>query len=234
MKKITLLLISAFLLISCQKTKPLKSLEISGEITGLKQGKLYLKSLQDSVLIALDSAMFNGASTYSLSSNIEEPQWLYLQLDRGVSSSEDNILPFFAEPGKMTINSSLKRFFFDAKITGSENQELFNTYIVSRKKLIDKQNELIKDQFMAAKNNLKTKSDSIQEVVKKYELRIYLNAVNYVIKHPNKEIAPYIALTDVLSVSSKYLDTINASITPEIHKSYYGKILKHYTDSIKK
>ena len=50
---------------------------------------------------------------------------LYLFLDRGQTKSIDNSLPFFAEPGNIKIETSLKHFFADAKITGSKNHDLW-------------------------------------------------------------------------------------------------------------
>jgi hypothetical protein len=59
---------------------------------------------------------------------------LYLFLDRGVSNSLDNNIPFFAEQGKMNIETSLDFFTADAKITGSKNHELYEEY----KEIIEK------------------------------------------------------------------------------------------------
>lgn len=205
------------------------NLNISGDIKGLKQGTIYVQTVQDSSLITLDSIIFAGKSTFETSLNIEEPQVLYLSLNRGTSLSEDNNLLFFAEPGKMLINTTLDRFYGDAKIEGSENQILLEKYNVTKRNLMNRQNDLIKDQILYSKSGNTQKLDSVEKLIQKSTARIYLNAVNFALKNKNKEIAPYVALTEIAPISDKYLDTIQKSLPENISKSLYGKVLNEIT-----
>ena len=80
--------------------------------------------------VALDYRSFANRKQWHRLGEIplEEPEMLFLTLDRGQSNSIDNSLQFFAEKGKMNITSKLKTFYTAAKITGSKNQELFEEF----------------------------------------------------------------------------------------------------------
>lgn len=223
MKKFLFLTAIACSIISCGKETG--NLNLSGEIKGLKQGTIYIKTAKESGLTTLDSIVFDGKSTFNTSLQIEEPQVLYFSLNRGVSNSIDNDLMFFAEPGEMKITTSLERFYGDAKVEGSKNQELFDKYLASKRSLSNKQNELIKDQILYSKSGLQRKADSLDLVIQKISTRIYLNAANFALKNKDKEIAPYIAITEIAPISDKYLDTIQKSLPENIAKSLYGKAL---------
>lgn len=229
MKKVLYFTALTLTLFSCSKNEKQGNLNLSGEIKGLKQGTIYVQTVQDSSLITLDSIIFAGKSTFETSLNIEEPQVLYLSLNRGTSLSEDNNLLFFAEPGKMLINTTLDRFYGDAKIEGSENQILLEKYNVTKRNLMNRQNDLIKDQILYSKSGNTQKLDSVEKLIQKSTARIYLNAVNFALKNKNKEIAPYVALTEIAPISDKYLDTIQKSLPENISKSLYGKVLNEIT-----
>lgn len=224
MKKILFFTTITCFLISCSKENG--NLDISGEIKGLKQGTIYVQTAKDSGIYTLDSIKFNGKSNFKINLNIDEPQVLYFSLNRGVSQSQDNNLIFFAEPGEMKITTSLNRFYGDAKVEGSENQTLLDKYFTSKRTLTNRQNELIKDQMLYSKAGNFKKVDSLENQIKKTTNRIYLNAVNFALKNKDKEIAPYIALTEIAPISNKYLDTIQKSLPENISNSLYGKVLK--------
>lgn len=223
MKKLLFLTAIAFSVFSCSKDSG--NLNLTGEIKGLKQGTIYIKTAKESGIVTLDSIVFDGKSQFKANLNIEEPQVLYLSLNRGVSQSQDNNLMFFAEPGEMNITTSLDRFYGDAKIEGSENQNLLDKYLLSKRTLTNRQNDLIKDQMLYSKSGFTNKADSLDKAIQITTAQIYLNAVNFVLKNKDKEVAPYIALTEIAPISDKYLDTIQKTIPENIAKSLYGKAL---------
>jgi len=224
MKKLIFLTAIAFSFFSCSE-KQVGNLSLEGEIKGLKQGTIYIKTANETGLVTLDSIVFEGKSTFKRSLQIDEPQVLYFSLNRGVSNSIDNDLMFFAEPGQMKINSTLDRFYGDAKIEGSENQKVLDKYFSVKRTLVNRQNDLIKDQLLYGKSGNQIKADSLDVLIQKMKLRIYLNAVNFALKNKDKEIAPYLAITEVAPISEKYLDTIQKSLTENVTKSLYGKTL---------
>lgn len=232
MKKLifTLLLAGGALFTACNKdTKANDNLTINGKIDGLKQGKVYLYQVQDTVYAVVDSVIVNGKdANFKFKLNIESPEVFFLALDRGHTNSLDNQLMFFAEPGEMTINTTLAGFYKDAKVTGSVNNDLFIEYLKSRTMITDKQNELIVDIFQAEKANEMSKKDSLQTLSKKLTARRYLNAINFALIHKDADVAPYIALTELYDRNIKYLDTIYNSLSQNVANNKYGKDLGVY------
>jgi hypothetical protein len=234
MNKILIALLSITLLTSCgEEKKPANTLEITGTIKGLKKGKLYIQKVQDTTLIVLDSIILNGKSTFESTIQLESPEMLYLFLDRNVSNSLDNNLLFFAEPGKINIDTDLEFFLAKAKITGSKNHELYEQYKDIVSKFNDQQLGYVKDELLAlkAKKNISEENAKKQDALLK---RRYLYAGNFALTNANYEVAPYIALTDIYDINIKYLDTITKSMSPKVAKSKYGKKLIEYLAERKK
>ncbi len=221
-----LVLFTLLLFASCTEKKSDKNLEISGTIKGLKKGTLYIQKIQDTSFVVLDTIVINGDSNFKSEMNIDEPEMMYLFLDRGVSNSLDNNIVFFAEKGKITINTSLDFFTADAKITGSKNHELYEEYKKVVTRYIDQDMELIKERIYASKE--KDNETNIQAIEAKRDdivKRKYLYTTNFAVNNRNFEVAPYVALAEIYDINLKYLDTIQKSLSPKVAKSMYGKKL---------
>lgn len=226
MKKLISMFAALLIVAACSKkeTQP-KNLQITGTIDGLKKGTLVFKKLQDSSLVTVDSILVDGNSKFTADIDLDSPQMLYLFLDRGVTTSIDNTLMFFAEPGQMTIDTKLDYFYSKAKITGSKNQDLYDEFKKVKSRYTDKQLELSVAKFNAMKEGKpfseeKTKAES-DDMIK----RQYLYAINFAVNHKDKEIAPYIALSEISDANLKYLDTIQKILPADVANSKYGKML---------
>ncbi len=230
-----LLAIGAVFFVSCNKeNKGDNNLTITGKIEGLKQGKVYLHQVQDTSFVVIDSVIVQGKdASFVFNHHIDSPEMLFLTLDRGYSQSMDNQISFFAEPGKMTIETTLKSFYKDAKVTGSKNDELYKNYLKSRSLITDRQNDLLVAVFEAQKTNNSSKIDSLDLVSKRLTGRLYLNAVNFALVNKDTDVAPYIALTELYDRNIKYLDTVYNSLSPEVMKHKYGKSLGEFIEQRK-
>ncbi len=225
MQKTLIALLSLIVLSSCSEKKSNKNLHITGYIKGFKKGTLYIQHIKDTSLVALDSIKIDGDSHFKSDINIDSPEMFYLFLDRGVTNSVDNNLPFFVEPGSISIESSLEFFTADAKITGSKNQELYDEYkkVVSR--YVDQNLDLIKKRFDAYKNKNIVEATKMQQEQDNVLKRKYLYTTNFAVNHADYDVAPYVAVAEISDINLKYLDTIQKSMTPKIAKSLYGKKL---------
>jgi hypothetical protein len=229
MRKLILLLIIVISLVSCKKEEvSTKNFVLTGNIKGLKEGKLYIQRIKDTLLVPIDSIIISGDSNFKSEFDLDSPEMLYLFLDRGVTNSLDNNIPFFAEPGKMNIETSLDFFTSDAKITGSKNQELYEEYkkVVSR--YVDRDLDLITKRFEAYKKNDNEEIAKIQEEQDAIKRRKYLYTTNFAINHPDAEVSPYVALAEIYDINFKYLDTIKKTISPRVSKTLYGKKFMEY------
>lgn len=234
-KKIIVLVLAAVTLIACKEEKKENTnLHLSGDIEGLSQGKLYIQQLKDSTLAVIDSVIIKGDSKFEIDLKIDGPEMLYIFLDRGQTNSIDNNLQFFAEPGNMTIETTLDAFFADVKVTGSKNHDLYVEFNEMKSKFNDKKMALIEQEFKNISENKSKNNDSIIDANNKLIRKRYLYTANFASIHGDKEIAPYLALSEIADINIRYLDTIASKMIPEVEKSKYGKMLKSYIEERKK
>lgn len=228
MRKSIIVLLSIVVFTSCSEKKSTKNFVLTGNIKGLKKGTLYIQRINDTVLVAIDTIKINGDSHFYSEFDLQSPEMLYLVLDRGVSNSVDNNISFFAEKGKMNIETSLDFFTADVKITGSKNQELYDEYkkVVSR--FVDQDLDLIEKRINALKDNKIGDAVRIEEEQKGILKRKYLYTTNFAVNHGDYEVAPYVALAEIYDINLKYMDTIQKSMTPKVAKSLYGKKLTDF------
>jgi len=228
MRKSIIVLLSIVVFASCSEKKSTKNFVLTGNIKGLKKGTLYIQRINDTVLVAIDTIKINGDSHFTSEFDLQSPEMLYLFLDRGVSNSVDNNISFFAEKGKMDIETSLDFFTADVKITGSKNQALYDEYkkVVSR--FVDQDLDLIEKRINALKNNKIEEAARIEEEQKGILKRKYLYTTNFAVNHGDYEVAPYVALAEIYDINLKYMDTIQKSMTPKVAKSLYGKKLTDF------
>ncbi len=220
MKKTFLLLIIIFTF-SCTKKEP--DLIVTGNIKGLKKGTLYLQKLKDTVLVTLDSLEIIGELQFELHSDLDEPEVLYLTLDK--NSSNIHRISFFANKGITEINTTLKRFAYDAKIKGSAQQELFKEYSGIISKFNNQQLDLIKSRFEAQQSGNDSLIEAANFDADKLIKRKYLYTVNFALNNIDNEVAPYVTLAEIYDANVKYLDTIYNSLPKDIANSKYGKAL---------
>ena len=233
MKKTILALVTLLIISACNKNDSKTNLHLTGNIKGLKKGKLYIQRVVDTALVAIDSITIDGSSTFETNLNLESPEMLYLFLDRGVTNSMDNNLLFFAEAGTINIDTNLDSFIGSAKITGSKNQEKYEEYKKINSRFRDENLDLIEQKFNTAKTNNLKAIDSLNAKQESNIKRKYLFATNFAINNRDYEVSPYIALSDIYDINIKYLDTIQKSMSPKVAKSLYGKKLTEYVAKIR-
>ncbi|MBC5834626.1 DUF4369 domain-containing protein [Flavobacterium sp. F372] len=228
MKKIFTIVIIT-LLVACSKSdNKTGNVELTGNVEGLKQGKLYIQQLKDTNLVIIDSIIISGESNFETKFQIEEPQMLFLSLDRGTTESIDNSIHFFAEPGKMKIETTLQGFYANAKISGSENQKVYEKYLKIKTNLNDENLVLLAKEI---KNNVIKNAAITEEINNKRDkltVRKYLYTANFALVNPKYEVSPYITLTEIPDANLKLLDTISKTLDPKVAKSKYGKRLNEW------
>ncbi len=236
MKKTVLLFVAFSLFIACKKTEnPVDTnLHITGNVKGIKQGKLYIQMLKDSSLVVMDSIIFDGKSDFESHLKIDSPEMLYLFLDRGQSNSLDNNLVVFAEPGNLSIETSLETFYANAQVKGSKNHDLLQDFLKINSRFTNEQLLLLEREIKAQKDNDQNRLDSIQAANEKLIKRKYLYTINFALTQKDYEVSPYIALSEVHDAQLKFLDTIQKSMSPKVADSKYGKMLTKFIEERRK
>ncbi len=230
MKRVVLLgVLLAFF--ACSESKKQGNMVVTGQIKGLKKATLYLQKMKDTVMVSVDSIALLGDDHFTLSDNLDSPQMYRLYFD---AKTEKKEILFFGEEGQITIEDDLNRLGVNTKVEGSENQKRFNEYKKMTTKFQNKQLDLVKENFDAQKRNDAKTSDSLRLLSEKTLKRRYLFSANFALRNSDYEVAPYIALTDLVDANIKILDTIHTSLSEKVKKSFYGKKLDKFISDIKK
>lgn len=230
MKHFFYILLLSLFLTNCNTTSKKGNVIVSGNIKGLKKGTLYLQKVKDTMLVNVDSIVINGNSEFVLQSEIKEPEIHYLYLDKDDGKQYNDRIVFFAEPGEITITTTLSDYEKDVKITGGKNQAKFSEYNKMKKRFDDRKLRLIKESFEASKQNDQEKLLENDVAAKKLLQKKYLYTINFAIFNKKLEVAPYVTLSEVYDANIKYLDTVAKSLSPKVKKSLYGKQLFKYIE----
>lgn len=234
MKNSIYALLAALVITSCSDKKSDTNTHITGNIKGFTNGMVYLQKMNDTVLVVLDSVKMKSDSKFQFDFNLDSPELMYIVVDRGITSSIDNSLPIFAEPGTINVDTELKYFFANAKVTGSKNQELFEQFQKTNTKYNSELLEISKEKYDAMRFKRTQHLDSIAAKYDKKLTRKYLYAINFALTNKEYEVAPFVALSELTNANIKYLDTINKSMTPKVAESKYGKLLTKYLNERQK
>ena len=237
MKKNFKIVVIFILIISCtgKSKSDMNTIEVKGSIEGLRKGTLYLQKIQDSILIDLDSLVLKGSSDFRLKAKINSPEIFYLYLDKKDGDTLNDRIRFFGEKGTIEINTLLKTYESSAQISGSENHLLLEEYLTFIKRFDQENLKLVKVYFNELReNNSSKKLDSIQKKMDNLLLRRYLFTINFASNNSDKEIAPYLMVTEVNDTSIKLLDSVMVKLSPEVKLSKYGKDLQVLIDRRKK
>ena len=214
MRKYSILL---FIVFSCNINQ--ENFELSGNINGLENGVIYLiesSSIEQEII--LDSTTVDNSSSFLLKGYIKEPQILKIRL----GESNSNEIEFFAEIGEMKLNTSNKRFQFEAQFSGSRHQEnldKFNSFLV---KYEEEDLELLEKQIEESMKNNQKSIDSISILRDKIEKKKILFIINYIKNKKEEIISPYLALKYNKDINEDYLLKIYNSYSKEISNSKYG------------
>lgn len=230
MRKIFLLLSLSIILFSCSKERETNMI-VTGQIKGLKKGKLYLQKMKDTLLVTVDSIALIGTESYELKDFVDSPVLYYLTFD--ANNAEKSIL-FFGEEGTITINDNVENFGVFPEINGSKNQVLLDKYKLMSQKFQEQNLELIKLDFEAKKANDKNLIEKVENDYKRLLRRRVLYTANFAITNADSEVAPYLALAELYDATLPLLDTVNAALSDKIKASTYGKRYQEYLEQIKK
>lgn len=229
MKKIVVIVLISLIAIACRKEAK-NTMIVQGEIKDLKKGTIYLQKQNDSLIVVVDSIVLDGTSKFILKTEVESPEIYYLSLDKSPSKE----ISFFGEKGTITINTKLNKFQFGAEVNGLTNQKLLDEYNEIKRRYSGKRLDLVKADFEAKRDNDTIRIDSIANAIDNLLKSRYRYAINFAMTNKDKEVAPYVALTEINDANIIWIDSVHNSLTPEIKESKYGKILSDYIAERKK
>jgi len=204
---------------TCNSKHQTGNLRVEGTVKGLRLGTLQLKHLVNDSLVNLDSIKVDGEEHFTFQTHIDEPQVLVLELPQ----VKDGRISFFAAPNDtIHIFTYVESFGISPNIKGGANQTAKNEFDKMIKQFNNKEMDLFKARFEASKQHLLQEADSLGKSLNSLQRKKKLYMLNFIFRHKDKAIAPYIALMEFYN-NPKILDTVYKSLPEDISKNYYAK-----------
>ena len=208
------IIIFLIILTSCSSEK--ENLIIEGEISGVKNSKIYLSSADKEEI--LDSVnIINGK--FTLKTYVDSTKEMSMIL--GDKNSE-NKFDFISEPAHILFKSSKDKFVFNGKI---QNSKLYIDYKNLKNQINrfdEKDLEMLAEQIEISVKGNSNKYDSINEQRLKLNQRKILFIVNYAMSNKTSPLSAFISYKYRNSISDDYLKKIFENLSDEIKASYYG------------
>ena len=207
-------------------------MRVTVEVKELKKGTLYLERVQDSFLLAVDSILVDREEAVVLQANLEHPELFYILLDKNQTDDIDNRIPFFGQAGEISIQTTLDDYVTKAKVSGSPTHDIYNAYLRVIRQF---NNEELDLHAAYLKSQVSQNFDSLSLVEQQTAIlskRKILFTVNFAVNNANSVVAPYLALTELSTVSKSLLDTIAASMSYDVGNSRYGRLLTQYLSDL--
>ena len=208
------IIIFLIILTSCSSEK--ENLIIEGRISGVKNSKIYLSSVEEGKII--DSVNIIDGK-FKLQTYIDATKEMSMIL--GDKNSE-NKFDFISEPAHILFSSSKDKFVFNGKI---QNSKLYIDYKNLKNQINrfdEKDLEMLAEQIEISMIGNPNKYDSINEQRLKLNQRKILFIVNYASNNSSNPISAYISYKYRENIHKKYLEKIYEKLSEEIKNSYYG------------
>jgi peroxiredoxin len=223
MKKVALLLLIGAILASCAGKKD--SFTITGKITGIDSGMIYLQKYDASDWVMLDSTRLEKGE-FTFKGKTEMPEMWF------VTDKNKLFLPVFVENARI----SLEIYADSAEksvIKGSASHDLF----IAFQKSSDSLNKLMEacyqeyKQAKEANDTLKMKkADSVSEVLDK---AVKENVVKFAKANPASVVSPYLIMRNAWQFELPELVEVDAAFDTSIGRSTYVMTLKKRIDVLK-
>ena len=202
------------ILTSCSSEK--EKLIIEGKITGVKNSKIYLSSVDEEEI--LDSVNIIDGK-FTLKTYVDKTKEMSMIL--GDRNSEDKF-DFISEPAHILFTSSKDKFVFNGQI---QNSKLYTDYKNLKNQINrfdEKDLEMLAEQIEVSVKGNPNKYDSINEQRLKLNQRKILFIVNYASNNSSNPISAFISYKYRENINKKYLEKIYENLSEEIKNSYYG------------
>ncbi len=199
---------------------------LSGTVTGMDEGKLYLVHQDSSQQNIFDTLQVKGGK-FTFTSNINEPTPYYMISDPQAPGTP---LVFFAEKGKVDIEANVADLQH-AKVTGAKNQEMYNEYRSSVAPLAAKA-----DSIMKLSMNVTDQSQTVQlqEAYMRLDEEESRLIRDFVKQHPEAHVSAFLIASKFLAQpQAEEIEPLYNSLTPEVKNSTWGKQIAAIFNKVK-
>ncbi|MDB5117001.1 MAG: hypothetical protein JWQ79_2493 [Mucilaginibacter sp.] len=221
--------------------KVVNNFTLSGKITNRNTGPIYLCYADKNGKFVRDSTVFKNGS-FSFSGSIDQPVSGFISghVMKSMDDEDPNLLPFFLEPGEMTITLAANDFKH-AEITGSSAQrdrETLNQQIKNKpfSRTLDSLYKLWRTLLAASKSDDKpTDLNLISYQIARYRDSVKKVELVFAAKNPQSYLMPFLVQLYLqqqrLTVDSA--EMLYNGFVPSVQQSKYGKSLNEIISRMK-
>ena len=211
------IIIFLIILTSCSSEK--ENLIIEGEISGVKNSKIYLSYADEEEI--LDSVnIINGK--FTLKTYVDSTKEMSIILG---DKNPQNKFDFISEPAHILFTSSKDKFVFNGKIQNSKIYIDYKNLKNQINRFDEKDLEMLAEQIEVSVKGNPNKYDSINEQRLKLNQRKILFIVNYAVNNSSNPISAFISYKYRENINKKYLEKIYENLSDEVKDSFYGEKL---------
>lgn len=221
MKYLFLHVLFACCLAAAAQQPTAKQFTLTGEITGVKEGKLYLGYAVADSKYVMDSAVISNGQ-FRFTGKITEPVMVFMSYNTKRTTTEDpNGVSFFIDPTNMKMVMAFNAFK-DAVITGGATQNEY-TLLQKQQQKLRKRWQIVMDTLSA----IGKRSNVLYQETKSWALSPYLEEYRamtaaFIQQHPSSYVTAWL-LRFEQDLSTDSLKKIYARFPVRVKQSAYGK-----------
>ena len=214
---VTLFLLFTAFATAC-KDKAAPGYVITGKITGLDSGQVYLYNLQNEAAEPDTANIVNGS--FEFEGAAEEPRFVFLSLGETLRHQP---LGFFLQNGNISINAHVDSLQ-SGTVTGSAAQDDFKKYQNQFTILSDKQRALIEEYQEADMAGNMNKMMEIQMRFQELEKESKKQIADFVKENPASYVSPFLlAQNYAMDADEEELKPLYNALDEKVKGSFFGK-----------
>lgn len=239
--------IAAVLLPLCAGAQQLRPFKLTGQITGLKEGYVYLSYSTGEQKTHTDSTLSKNGH-FEFSGKLTQPVSGAVYMERSNDYASTDMCQLFLEPASMQLQSD-NGHFKGAKITGSRTQaeqdelaaskEVWMEKVRPMRAIYEKENLA----YIAAKkakqpdavlDSMKDKLTALKEQMEPLYDEMSKEDKKFIAQHPNSYLTAQQLRFSIMMMSLKEGQEAYHKMSPVLQKSYDGIAIKRTLDQLSK
>jgi peroxiredoxin len=199
---------------------------ISGTVTGIDSGKIFLQKRDAGEWIKLDSALLAGGK-FGFSGSIRFPEEYFLILE-----NSRVFVPLFVESSKIAVVIDPEDL--DAvEITGSATHDIFRQFADQVRPINDQMDGIYKEYRLASDAGDTVAMARLDSLYEDCEIRKKDTLISFVKANSTSMIAPYLIIRNVYQFELPELEEITVSIDTNLSGSPYYEKLKERVEILR-
>ncbi len=205
-------------------SEPSNQYNISGKVDGASPGWIVLSKAINNKLIPVDSVETKDG-TVTFTGTIEMPEVYYMEF-----KADDQFHRLFVEQGNIEVSGNI----ISPKFTGSQSQEIYNTYLARMDEFNERYKKLNTEYREASEIEDTEKINAINEEAGKINDEEKQYVRDFVLLQSNNVVGPYMVVTNIYQYELKDLVEARTGFNENLAASKYIKMLDEQIDKLQK